>query len=641
MKNIIKKSKSDKESYIKKKVLFADFETVIVDSFHYVSVYDLYDGEKHVCKSLENVKSNDLFALSRGLVLSFVEDCFVFAANSIIYFHNFGRFDALFLLRNLDVSKYKVNIKMRDNIYYEVSILYGKKKVVFRDSYLLFPSSLNDMSALFLNEKKKEFSHLYVISDYSNPVMVRDIKEYCKHDTYLLCESFGKYRKYVYNLFNLDICRTLSLSSLSLKIFLSRYYDDSITPITHIEGNIDSFIRRSYRGGVVDVYKPVLEDGFCYDVNSLYPYVMGKYLMPSTFIKHTRSDVAVEGFDINNFFGFVEVDVCCTDLEMPFLTYYKKDVGLISPLGQWRGVYFSEEIKYALSLGYSFKYYSSVSFKSDILFKDFVDSLYEIRCSNKGTPLDKILKFLLNSLYGRFGMMNEVRKCLLLDSNESKDYINRLLVLYDVKLLENIDENKTLLKFVNKPVYENIQYIEDISDVDKALSTYENAIQNMRTAVHISSAITAYGRIEMHKYKRKYNVYYSDTDSLFVDHKIDDAGDKLGQLKLEYPVKYGIFIAPKLYYIDKGDGSYVFKGKGINAKELNKEDYMKMYRGYSITVNVIRNFVGNIVTLLLKRVNTTVRVSGMSSKRHKVFNNNGNWIDTHPYYIDEFYDEEI
>ncbi len=642
MKNVIKR-KCKKESYIKRNVFFADFETVIVDSLHYVSVYDIYDGRRHLCKSLHDVSSSDVKSKSRELISSFIEDCFVCASNSIVYFHNFGRFDSLFVLRNIDISKYNVNIKMRDNIYYEVVVFYDKRRVIFRDSYLLFPSSLNDMAVLFLNDKKKDFVHNYDVCDYSNVDKVKDIQEYCKYDVYLLYMSFNKYREYVYNMFHIDICRSLTLSSLSLKIFLTYYYDENITPITHSEGNIDSFIRRSYKGGIVDVYKPILENGYCYDVNSLYPYVMSKYKMPSTFIEYVKDLNGSTNFDINGFFGFVEVDVFCDNLDIPFLTYYKKDVGLISPIGMWRSVYFSEEIKYALSLGYKFKYYSYVSFKSDVLFRDFVNTLYDIRLNNKNTPLDKIIKFILNSLYGRFGMTNDIRKCLLLDSNKSENYINKLLLLYDVKFCEVIDDNKIFIKYTNRPILNNAQYVHNVSMLDDAFNLYEKDSKNLNCAVHIAAAITAYARIEMYKYKIKYNVYYSDTDSIFTDREIDhnEIGDNLGQMKLEYTIKKGIFIAPKLYCIEMHDNSCLMKGKGIDTKMLTKDHYLQLYRGYSITFNVTRNFSGDLAHFFIRCFTTEITLTGAFTKREKFYDKHGNWIGTYPYYINEIYDREF
>ena len=40
------------------------------------------------------------------------------------------------------------------------------------------------------------------------------------------------------------------------------------------------FFKKSYTGGAVDVYKPMGENIYRYDVNSLYPYVMKNYSTP-------------------------------------------------------------------------------------------------------------------------------------------------------------------------------------------------------------------------------------------------------------------------------------------------------------------------------------------------------------------------
>lgn len=641
MRGIIKEKKK-KEFYIARNVLFADFESVIVNSFHYITVYDIYDGVRHVCKSLQNICEDNIMSRSKDLICSFIDDCFTCGSNSIIYFHNFGRFDSLFVLRNIDISKYRVDIKMRDNIYYEIIVFFNNERITFRDSYLLFPSSLKEMALLFLNDKKKEFYHDYILEDYSKVDKVRDIEEYCKHDVYLLCMSFNRYREYIYSTFNMDICRTLTLSSFSLNLYLTYYYDEKKTPITHSEGNIDSFIRRSYKGGVVDVYKPLLENGYCYDVNSLYPYVMSKYKMPSTFIKYVKNECGSYDFDIENFFGFIEVDVFCKNLQIPFLTYYKKNVGLISPLGQWKGVYFSEEIKYALKLGYKFKYYSYVSFKSDILFDKFVNKLYDIRIQNKETPLDKIVKLILNSLYGRFGMENEIKKCLLLKTSTSKKYLNKILVTCDVNFCEDIEDDKTIVNFTNKPVLENLVFVENGLVIDKLLNDYENSTRSLNIAVHVAAAITAYARIEMYKYKLKYNVYYSDTDSIFTDSKLDEneIGDNLGQMKCEYSFKSGLFIAPKLYCIEKEGGMFIFKGKGIHSDYLKKEHYIQLYQGIPVNFNIKQKISGDFVNLFIKSKDKQITLTGISNKREKIYDKSNKWISTYPYYINELYERK-
>jgi hypothetical protein len=52
-------------------------------------------------------------------------------------------------------------------------------------------------------------------------------------------------------------------------------------------------------------------------------------------------------------------------------------------------------------------------------------------------------------------------------------------------------------------------------------------------------------------------LYYSDTDSIFIEGNIDSSfiGSKIGQLKLEYKFKEVVFIAPKVYGGVLEDGS--------------------------------------------------------------------------------------
>ena len=55
----------------------------------------------------------------------------------------------------------------------------------------------------------------------------------------------------------------------------------------------------------------------------------------------------------------------------------------------------------------------------------------------------------------------------------------------------------------------------------------------------------------MSKFKNNpdYNLYYTDTDSIFVDSPLNKKFviSKLGDMKLEYVLKDSIFLAPKFY----------------------------------------------------------------------------------------------
>ena len=72
-------------------------------------------------------------------------------------------------------------------------------------------------------------------------------------------------KKFKYNIHN-----SLSLSSISFNIFRKDFYNIEKFPIYKNDRKIDNFIRQSYIGGITEVYKPLMINGYCYDVNSLY-----------------------------------------------------------------------------------------------------------------------------------------------------------------------------------------------------------------------------------------------------------------------------------------------------------------------------------------------------------------------------------
>ena len=58
-----------------------------------------------------------------------------------------------------------------------------------------------------------------------------------------------------------------------------------------------------------------------------------------------------------------------------------------------------------MKYGYKFEVINGYTFDRKIIFNDYVNSLYDLKCNSiKGTSEYTISKLLLNSLYGRFGM---------------------------------------------------------------------------------------------------------------------------------------------------------------------------------------------------------------------------------------------
>lgn len=79
--------------------------------------------------------------------------------NHVIYLHNFSGFDYKFLLDFL-VNNYSVNLMSWNSKVLGLTVKHKNKTVHFRDSYLIFPQSLDSFYALIFYLKNKNLNFL-------------------------------------------------------------------------------------------------------------------------------------------------------------------------------------------------------------------------------------------------------------------------------------------------------------------------------------------------------------------------------------------------------------------------------------------------------------------------------------------------
>ena len=655
-----------KKSPFKEKIniLTLDFETCVIGGKHIpicISIYDL-----NLKKSFTKVfysKTNwelELRGFLKEVLLRRKYDGYK------VYAHNFFNFDYIFLLDSLS---YFGGIKLLDRndkilkftLCYNLGQSSGNNKnratkdrkfyLHFLDSFLIMPNSLASLSKSFsienkkllfpinlLNELKEDWfkyegevpskewfrdisceEYTGYCSNYVNKKwnIVDELIKYCERDCIALAQIIEVFYRKIHSILHIDSTKYPTLPSITFAGYRSSFLPEKTIPI--IEGSVYQKIKNSYYGGITESYKPHGYNIYSYDVNSLYPFAMNNFYYP------TGAPIVFTGeIDLSKFkyLGFFRVKVFSPDnIDKPTLPKrLNTGDGLrtIFPTGEWEGWYFSEELKDKLQDGYKFQVIEGVYFKRKTkLFNQFIDGLYKLKQSTKSSdPLYFISKMLMNALYGRFGL------------NPSRS----------VTRIVTADDSEEILKH-----HKNIE-IKSILLSGKVVITYEekgdnDSMYKLNMSIGIASAISAYSRVIMASYIRKYNanILSIDTDGIKVDTKLDmDLIDEkeLGKMKYEYNLLEGVFPIPKVYggLLTKPYRSYeseLVKIKGI--KNPVPYFYLKMIlnKYKSLNINEDRWFKRlDLSTILVKNIH--INISLNENKRRAVYNSWGDLVNTLP-----------
>jgi DNA polymerase type B, organellar and viral len=389
-------------------------------------------------------------------------------------------------------------------------------------------------------------------------------------------------------------------------------------------------IRHGYTGGAVDMYIPRPPKGtkiFCYDVNSLYPFVMDQFDMPVG--KPTQFFGDIRKVDPNAFGFFYCKIITPNNLLHPILqTHVKVNKGTrtIAPLGTWEDMIFSEEMDNAVKYGYKFEILWGYKFNRKNIFKGYVGALYKLRTQYpKTNPLNLIAKLLLNSLYGRFGMDDSFANVTIFDTFE------------EFKLWFK-DHNEDVIQFEELGNKVMVQHRSDL------LNEYTDEHGNLEThnvSIGIAAAVTAYARIHMSQFKNNPNfiLYYSDTDSIYIDRPLPDefiSSTILGKMKLEYVLTDAIFLAPKMYYLQTEDDKVIYKVKGLKHEvDLTLTDFESLLYRESLLEKFQNKWRKNLSegSIEVKDELYTLRVT--NNKRKLIFDENNKLIQSLPFIINE------
>ncbi|MHA2087031.1 MAG: DNA polymerase [Promethearchaeota archaeon] len=464
-----------------------------------------------------------------------------------IYAHFGGKYDFLFLLdkmydsaeiveNNGAIVEIKIGFQPYRNRFNQLKY---KNYIRFRDSFRLMPTSLKKITETF------KVDHLKGEIDFNKIKIDDETKKYLKNDVIGLYESLEKFETEINNLGG-EI--KLTIASTAMDLFQRKFMKDSWIFQTYPQ--YDEFVRTGYYGGRSEVFKKHLKDGYYYDINSLYPYVMMINYFPvgsPIFIKEYKYDRTEE--------GMVEIECHIPkDFNIPLLPQHINNMMLFTT-GRIRGIYPMPFLRKLEDLGIDFVCFNALIFGKEKLFENYVNILYNYRLKHKDDEMGFICKILLNSLYGKFAQ-KVMRKNFFVNPSmtELMEYV------------KNKDEVFTYNEI------KDVWYYETILDLNYILPA-------------ISCYVTCYAQLEIYKYLENFPVNYCDTDSIFTTGKIKTSTE-IGKLKLEMKIKEAIFLSQKLYAIIDNEGNEKIIAKGFPQSDLKKQ-------GIEFTFNDFENALYN------------------------------------------------
>lgn len=330
---------------------------------------------------------------------------------------------------------------------------------------------------------------------------------YCRRDTEIT-HRWVTAQKLEYAKIGADLKATIGSSAMSL--WKNAYGGDAgKLSLRHRER-----CAKALRGGRVEIFKTGLVHGKidCYDINSMYPYVMSHFPYPEIGSQHEPRipDFNSEGV------AWVRIDYPA-NIKIPCLPVRRSS--LMFPVGKIEGAFCYPEIRQALADGAKVTRFSwAVEFRRTCRpFDDYVNDLYNKRKVSKD-PLERdSLKGFMNNLFGKFGAKGEI------------------------EIIRGIER-----KVRNPPS----------PDANKIWAAY----------------VTSYARLHLLKALRAHQdeILYCDTDSMYLlDAENVKTGNELGEWKHEGTWGTAHFRLPKVYMLEER-GERQFKCKGVKKKNAEQ-----------------------------------------------------------------------
>lgn len=374
-----------------------------------------------------------------------------------------------------------------------------------------------------------------------------DLLCYCFRDTEIALDIMERFFLFIRDA-DLGAFR-LSRAAQSYGSFRHRFMKRKI--MRHDDDDVRPLEEAAYMGGRVEAYRiGELPGGpfTCFDINSMYPFIMSTYRLP------TRCCDYFEGLSPSDAIDILLEHSCIAEVtietEEP-LYAWKYDGKVFFPVGRFDTFLCTEGLRQAILRGHLVAVKRLAAYEDDIVFKDYIDFFYSLRMIAKSSGdmvTDRMAKLLMNSLYGKLAQ----RRPIVISNKRVKadDY-------YRFEAFDMV----TRSTFITTRLFHR----EIVSAGDELVPGAVCAIP---------AHITEYGRMMLWDIQEKVGrekVLYCDTDSIFIADTPDDAlgypvsPGKLGALSRKWTTRRLVIAGCKSY---ENDDSIVMKGVPREAERI-------------------------------------------------------------------------
>lgn len=187
-----------------------------------------------------------------------------------------------------------------------------------------------------------------------------------------------------------------TIASTAMGLFRRRFLKKDI----FTSEKLNKIAEESYFASRVEVLSRNAEDFFIYDINSSFPFAM-TFPLPANLTGFGMSLPDGGEGDDDSVIYLANVTIEVPPMHMPPLPY-RKEGRVFFPVGKWRSWFTSTDIRLAVREGAKIhKVHEVYSFEPFMDFKEYAEIIYTKRANATTTFRKLVLKYLLNSLYGK------------------------------------------------------------------------------------------------------------------------------------------------------------------------------------------------------------------------------------------------